>query len=614
MTAWIVTGICIVGAALTLLAGKFTPKIEMLAAAATVSAFIAVCMSRSATPLLFPPETLPISVAALGTKNDMSHGTEVYISRITVDGREYRPQDILSGGWAEDSDGQGYYGWRDYSPGGMPKEIHGSVPKGASIEITFQAAVWRGIAEARVGESEAQTIDCFAATDDVASSTKTLFFAFPSLAEGAATERPRRAITAATCFAAALAAILMVALLHGRRRGARARAAAHAPFPAPALASGLEPAPTSASDPESASARPSALAPAAPRDIWADALRIAAAFAVVLLHSCIAPYNIVGDDVRRWHSALLLRSFTSFAVPCFFMLSGAFLLRHKQSVASVMGKRLPKLAIPLAAWSAVYAIAQRGLSSSLPATGNAKELLAALAGALYSATAPHLWFMYSMIGIYIMLPLLSGWYAGAGLREKIWTVVAAYAAPSLLTGARVLMAGAAVPPAWEMLSTDVALFIMGAMLYEHRAKLCAKRSFPLAVTAVGYCLVVAPSYYMYVKTGLPSDQFFDWSSPTSTVFFAGVFMLFMSLESLLREKLTEKARLKIGRAASLSMGVYLAHPIFLDNAPIFAIVGVRFGTGADSLAGTLAAAAIYFAASMSLCRCLSILPLLREAI
>ena len=64
-----------------------------------------------------------------------------------------------------------------------------------------------------------------------------------------------------------------------------------------------------------------------------DLLRIISAFAVIILH--VSYWFLKIDDASAFSNChfltLLLTSITRFAVPCFFMLSGAFILADERN-------------------------------------------------------------------------------------------------------------------------------------------------------------------------------------------------------------------------------------------------------------------------------------------
>ena len=152
--------------------------------------------------------------------------------------------------------------------------------------------------------------------------------------------------------------------------------------------------------------------------IWyIDILRVISAAGVIFMHTAAFGLRagVLGEApyvTRGWHLMNLVTSFAFTAVPLFFMISGYLLLSDEktQDVAYLFRRRLPRLIVPLAAWTLVYAV-WLSLADGAPIfTG----VLTRLRDALYSPVNVSLWFLYALIILYILSPFL---YAGLhGLR------------------------------------------------------------------------------------------------------------------------------------------------------------------------------------------------------
>lgn len=136
------------------------------------------------------------------------------------------------------------------------------------------------------------------------------------------------------------------------------------------------------------------------RQSWIDLCRVCAIGGVVLIHACGATfyqYNQV--PLQVWLVANFLDSLARCAVPLFVMVSGALLLKDDASDYSFrqIVHRLARVAIPLLSWSVFY------LFYVSHFTGEPIQLLSIFR----QAAMYHLWFVYMIMGIYILLPVLS---------------------------------------------------------------------------------------------------------------------------------------------------------------------------------------------------------------
>ena len=134
------------------------------------------------------------------------------------------------------------------------------------------------------------------------------------------------------------------------------------------------------------------------RDYSMDILRILASLAVVLLHVS-APYIYV-DDINScsWVVSNFLLCATRWCVPVFFMISGAFMLQKDIPIKILWGKYISRLIIILVVWNSIYHIPYYSSISFV-----VKDIVAVL---FTCGSGYHLWFIYALIGIYLIIPLL----------------------------------------------------------------------------------------------------------------------------------------------------------------------------------------------------------------
>ena len=137
-----------------------------------------------------------------------------------------------------------------------------------------------------------------------------------------------------------------------------------------------------------------------PRVFYLDALRCYAIICVVLLHA-ITPYftNAAYFGTRSWIAMLSLNPFCRTAVAVFFMISGHLLLNDPlaDNMRSFYKKRIPRLIIPLFTWNIIYYLYYDVM------WGRIDDYSAQFLG---RGTAYHMWYVYTLIGIYLLAPFL----------------------------------------------------------------------------------------------------------------------------------------------------------------------------------------------------------------
>lgn len=135
---------------------------------------------------------------------------------------------------------------------------------------------------------------------------------------------------------------------------------------------------------------------------YIDFLNIFACFGVICLHCSGAVFNF--EESRLWFIAMLVQTVFHFAVPVFFMVSGANLLEYRLRYNTKMffKKRLARTGVPFLFWSVFYLF--------LPCLLNGASLPTAvmLRNAIFNNEANYIfWFFYAIFGIYLSMPILS---------------------------------------------------------------------------------------------------------------------------------------------------------------------------------------------------------------
>ena len=139
------------------------------------------------------------------------------------------------------------------------------------------------------------------------------------------------------------------------------------------------------------------------RIFYLDFIRVIAILLVVFIHiSAIDTTLNVGSG--QWQITKILNYFAHISVPVFFMISGSLLLNSKKttSLSYTWKKRMPRVVIPFVLWSIISPIVVGIYAHSL----SFKNVMSIVKTILYQPTSPTLWFMYPLVGIYILSPVI----------------------------------------------------------------------------------------------------------------------------------------------------------------------------------------------------------------
>ena len=283
------------------------------------------------------------------------------------------------------------------------------------------------------------------------------------------------------------------------------------------------------------------------RVAWADRLRIVSAFAVVLLHVSASRLSH-GHPLQDGNWAVMLcRGVPSFAVPCFFMLSGVFFLDPGRNVSARKCWRAGgKLLLAFFFWTAFYLLAFP------PHWFHVADLFRG---------AVHLWFLPVLAACHFAAPALRVLAAeGKAVRPLlVFAALFALVFPTMrqfwTTAARTLPAPADI----AVLSYPVVYYLLGDLL--NRFPPCGKRlRAAFLLGAAGFAAAFALACFDRIRNGTVGS---GWGPGQICValYSAAVFLLFRCRA---REEgsVPSVSSPALARFAGLTMGVYLLHPAF----------------------------------------------------
>ncbi len=156
------------------------------------------------------------------------------------------------------------------------------------------------------------------------------------------------------------------------------------------------------------------------REVWLDFLRVMACLMVMLVHST-EPFYLGGEGAlilsptdAYW--VAIFEGLSRACVPLFLIASSFLLFPLRYSTGEFFKRRAVRILVPMFVWTLVYALVW-----GRP-VANFKGLLLN-----FNYAAGHLWFVYMLVGVYLMMPLLSPWAEKVSRRELevylgIWLV------------------------------------------------------------------------------------------------------------------------------------------------------------------------------------------------
>lgn len=324
------------------------------------------------------------------------------------------------------------------------------------------------------------------------------------------------------------------------------------------------------------------------RIAWVDLLKIIACFLVVFSHNC-DPYVAVFDSDRSTFLAgVFSGSLTRSSVPLFVMMTGVLLLPTTRTMSQFYRRRIGRILPPLIFWSAAlplfyYLYINRIPLSTNPAINPADyTLFETLRRAVtfifnFNYTTTPLWYLYMLIGLYLIIPLLNAWLIQATRKElrlflSVWfiTLFIPYIkmfAPVLGYAGNYGNMGIFGICDWNeygtfyYISGFIGYLVLAYYLVTYPLKISLAKTLlygiPLfligyAITSFGFIEVQRyyPGNYAYLEI--------IW-------FFTGINVFMMTLPIfVIIQKLSVHPNKWLTRAASLTFGIYLCHFFFVQ--------------------------------------------------
>lgn len=145
-----------------------------------------------------------------------------------------------------------------------------------------------------------------------------------------------------------------------------------------------------------------------------DLLRIISAVAVVMIHvssiwfdgavESISKSGLSVTDIQSPYWICIYGSLSRFAVPCFVMLSGAFILENEKNIEykRFYSKSFAKIGIPAIIFSVVY------IFYAIPGCffGVERGIVTLLKSIIKGVPMYHMWYLYMLVGVYALAPVV----------------------------------------------------------------------------------------------------------------------------------------------------------------------------------------------------------------
>jgi surface polysaccharide O-acyltransferase-like enzyme len=304
---------------------------------------------------------------------------------------------------------------------------------------------------------------------------------------------------------------------------------------------------------------------------WPDRLRNLATVMVIGIHVAAPVAHGDGQDFNGswWWAGNFWNSLTRPAVPLFVMLSGYLLLGKDYPLPDFLKRRFSRVVIPAIFWMLIYSF------YNYMANGSPSSIGAALKGIFTGPVHYHLWFIYLIIGLYLVYPIIRPWARTASNQDYLYFFVM-WSIGTWIYKALAVFGQMTIGIYFELFTNNCGYFVMGyflgtrVRLNDVRGIMNEEQGLPSAVRvhhytpwlliAVGTAGTMISSYVVnaFFWNGHTNVYFYDYLTPNVIVSAIGWFLLARML-------FNSKPLLDIEREFSAaSFGIYFAHVLVMD--------------------------------------------------
>jgi surface polysaccharide O-acyltransferase-like enzyme len=280
-----------------------------------------------------------------------------------------------------------------------------------------------------------------------------------------------------------------------------------------------------------------------------DGIRLVATLMVLLIHISGKGFPAMVD---HWWAVNVYESVSRICVPLFFMLTGALLLPRKNTVTNVLA-RVWRVSLALFAWSFIYLIYYKA---------KGVEFDGWLLLILKKPVAGHLWYLYTLIGAYFFIPVLSSFFVNSSVRLQSLVLFVWFVASSLLPVANRFADAPFFGIDLSFFYIYPAYILAGALIYSHLKVTRGLLMLCFAFWGVSILLTALLTWYFFKGLQVNNETFYEYFSPFVVVGALSAFICIRCLSSYLCgfNGFVRKAIVFFG---SSSFGVYLVHPLII---------------------------------------------------
>ncbi len=300
------------------------------------------------------------------------------------------------------------------------------------------------------------------------------------------------------------------------------------------------------------------------RDYSMDILKFLAGLGVVLIH---VDANFRNTDfwpnTQAWDLSLAINLLTKWCIPVFIMISGYYVLNSKKEVTyrEFLKKRFSKVLIPFFVWSLIYNLYYQYISSGISMKWTIFGLVKNVMG--YPTAAP-LWFLYPLMGLYLMTPIFKKIVAEVDGKMILILIGFAFIIRTVAPFTDMMMGGQM--NYWKDIPLSNSAFGLYFIIGGYLGKTDINKNlkyliYMITIVTFSICFVV--TYKTPVLYDRSIEVFLDISAINNMLVCISLFLAYkdMKFAKLSNNKIFVNT---VDFLSTVNFGVFLLHPIVID--------------------------------------------------
>lgn len=288
------------------------------------------------------------------------------------------------------------------------------------------------------------------------------------------------------------------------------------------------------------------------RILYLEYLRLIASIAVIAIHVISRASYVLGNDINSnlsvFLTAISMDAFFRFCVPIFFMISGSLILKKDNlDIKKFLISRFKRIVIPVIIWGYAYSF---WFNRTFTFAEHTRNVL--LGNGFY-----HLWFLYSIIGLYLATPIIFKFVKNSKKSEiELMLIIGVIFNTLIPVISKYFYVDLGYVLNLNYVSGYMIYFILGYYLYEYDLKMFNSKLKSVIIYILSTVIIIFFTLKTSIVQGAQEMLFIHYSWILVFIQSISIFTLFKQIEF---------KNSFVTKVSSLFMGVYILHIFILEG-------------------------------------------------